>query len=64
MKDDNYVGATWVFEKSGSTYTQVGSKLVGTGYIGKSMQGHSVAISPDGLVLAVGAPEDDSLTGT
>lgn len=63
MKDDDYVGAAWVFERIGSAYTQFGGKLTGTGSIGKSMQGHSVFISTDGLLLAVGAPEDDSKIG-
>lgn len=29
--DNNGVGATWVFENNGSTYQQLGRKLVGLG---------------------------------
>lgn len=32
--DNNRVGATWVFGYDGSSYKQIGSKLVGTGYSG------------------------------
>ena len=32
--DDDNVGGTWVFKYDGSTYTQIGKKLVGTGYVG------------------------------
>ncbi len=33
--DNNGVGAAWVFNRSGSVWTQQGSKLVGTGFVGK-----------------------------
>lgn len=36
------IGATWLFRKDGSEgYTQLGPKLVGTHYIGYSLQGMS-----------------------
>ena len=31
--DDSDIGATWIFTRSGSTWTQQGSKLVGTGQL-------------------------------
>ncbi len=57
---------------SGSSYTvtstyfpasQQGNKLVGTGAVGASMQGYSVAISGDGNTVIVGAPNDNSNEG-
>ena len=56
--DGGFVGATWVFTRSGATWTQSGNKLVGTGGVGVSGQG-MVALSTDGSTLAVGGPGDD-----
>jgi hypothetical protein len=36
--DNAGVGAAWVFTRSGGTWTQQGSKLVGTGHAGQSFQ--------------------------
>jgi hypothetical protein len=60
---DNIVGATWIFTRSGSTWTQQGSKLIGTGGIEQHAQGTSVALSADGNTLAIGGPSDNSGTG-
>jgi len=56
---DGDPGATWVFTRSGTTWTQQGSKLVGTGasYI-QPQQGSAVALSADGNTAIVGAPSD------
>ena len=62
-RDNSFIGATWVFTRSGSTWTQQGSKLVGTGYVGAPQQGASVSISADGNTLAVGGPKNSSNTG-
>lgn len=61
--DNSNVGATWVFTRSGSTWTQQGSKLVGTGAVGLSQQGSSVSLSGDGKTLAVGGPIENSNVG-
>jgi len=61
--DNSYIGATWVFVRSGWTWTQQGAKLVGSGYVGGSEQGNSVSLSGDGLTLAVGGPADNNLNG-
>jgi hypothetical protein len=53
------VGATWVFTQSGGSWTQLGSKLVGSGYSGPPEQGTSVALSADGVTAVVGGPLDD-----
>ena len=49
---DGVQGAAWVWTRSGSTWSQQGSKLVGTGGIGSYIQqGNSVALSADGNTL-------------
>jgi len=55
------VGATWIFTRSGSTWTQQGSKLVGTGgstASGSVGQGSALALNYAGTLLAVGAYQD------
>lgn len=62
--DSGGTGATWLFERGpGGEWRQLGDKLVGTGGIGESRQGASVAVSADGATLAVGGPGDDALIG-
>ena len=56
-------GAAWVFTRSGTTWTQQGPKLVGTGAAGHADQGHSVALSADGNTALVGGDGDDSYGG-
>jgi hypothetical protein len=52
--DDFGTGATWVYTRSGGTWTQQGRKLVGTGYSRKSGQGSSLALSANGATMVVG----------
>ena len=61
--DDHLVGATWVFTNSGSTWTQQGAKLVGSGYVDRSWQGASLALSADGSTALIAGPVDDHLVG-
>jgi hypothetical protein len=64
-------GAAWVFTRSGSTWTQQGGKLVGTGHIGAGEFAHvgegefgeSVALSANGNTALIGAPTDDTRKG-
>ena len=58
-EDNGGVGAVWVFTRSGATWTQQGSKLVGTGAVGDANQGSSVALSSDGNTALIGGPNDD-----
>jgi hypothetical protein len=59
--DNDAVGAAWVFTRSNGTWTQQGSKLVGTGVSGKfAGQGNSVALSADGNTAVVGGYEDNT----
>lgn len=62
--DNNYIGATWIFTRSGTTWTQQGTKLVGTGVVGSNIkQGSAVSLSSDGNTLAVGGIGDNSSFG-
>ncbi|MCK4920647.1 MAG: IPT/TIG domain-containing protein, partial [Bacteroidales bacterium] len=63
LGDNSSIGASWVFTRSGSTWTQQGGKLVGTGYIGTPQQGSSVSLSADGYTAIVGGPYDNSNIG-
>ena len=60
--DNSYVGAAWVFTRSGGARTQQGNKLVGTG-AGNARQGVSVALSADGNTAIVGGPGNNTDTG-
>ncbi len=59
-RDDNGVGAAWVFTRSGSTWSQQGSKLTGSGENGAGEFGDSVALAANGNSGLIGAPRDDS----
>src|SRR5262249_55139148 len=61
--DDGSTGATWVFTRSGATWTQQGSKLIGSGAVGAADQGRAVALSADGNTAIVGGSSDDSRAG-
>jgi hypothetical protein len=61
--DNMFGGATWIFTRSAGTWTQEGSKLVGTGMVGQARQGGSVAISSDGTTLIVGGNNDMNRRG-
>ncbi len=61
-----YTGAVWIFTKSGSTWTQQGSALIGSdyAYVGDGLDtGYSVALSADGNTMLTGAYYDNSDVG-
>jgi hypothetical protein len=67
IRNNNEAGGAWVFTRSGSTWTQQGEKLTGTGHagetlfdhIGEGAFGYSVALSADGNTALIGAPDDN-----
>ncbi len=59
--DNSNAGATWVFTRTNGTWTQQGSKLVGTGAVGNAQKGGAVAIYGDTIV--VGGAADNSGRG-
>ncbi|HEV7572939.1 MAG TPA: DUF11 domain-containing protein [Thermoanaerobaculia bacterium] len=56
-------GAALVWTRSGGIWTQQGPTLVGSGSIGGSVQGWSVALSADGNTAIVGGINDNGNTG-
>ena len=62
-EDNKGIGAAWVFTRNGGSWTQQGSKLVGSDAIGIASAGASVALSADGNVAIVGGPHDNSNIG-
>jgi hypothetical protein len=61
--DNSSAGATWVFTRSGGSWSQQGEKLVGTGAAGAAVQGFSVALSDDGNTALIGAYADEGALG-
>ena len=64
--DNSNMGATWIFTRNttNGVWSQQGSKLVGSGSVGTSIQqGDAVSLSSDGNTLAVGGPYDNSGMG-
>ncbi|MBY0243906.1 MAG: putative Ig domain-containing protein [Sphingobacteriaceae bacterium] len=61
--DDGNKGAAWVYVRTGTTWAQQGSKLVGLGAVGNAKQGHSVALSADGNTAMVSGYVDDTNKG-
>ena len=62
--DKTGVGAAWVFTRSGTTWTQQGGKLTGSGEIGEGEFGKSVALSAkevetNKLYALIGGPGDN-----
>lgn len=58
-RDAEGTGAAWVFERTGSSFSQQGSKLTGAGESGPGGFGTSVALSGDGATALAGAPRDE-----
>jgi hypothetical protein len=61
--DSNDVGAAWIFVRSGTTWSQQGSKLIGSGATGKANQGWAVALSADGNTALMGGIVDNNSIG-
>ena len=56
--NDNAPGTFWFFTRSGGVWSQLGSKLVGTGGLGTTSQGFALAISADASTAIDGGPSD------
>jgi len=61
--DNASAGAIWIFSRALGVWSQMGSKLVGTGAVGAAAQGTSVAISGDGATVFEGGPHDSNGAG-
>jgi hypothetical protein len=67
VADNNFAGATWLFTRSSGVWSQLGSKLVGTGAteseFSGARQGWSVALAGVGTTAAIGGPYDQNEHG-
>ena len=61
--DSSYAGAAFIFTRVGTSWSQSGKKLVGTGAGTASNQGSSIAISSDGTTALVGGVNDNNNLG-
>ncbi len=61
--DNGGIGAAWPYTRTGSTWTQQGEKLTGSGEVGAGRFGYSVALSGDGDTALVGGEGDDGGIG-
>jgi hypothetical protein len=61
--DNSATGAAWVFTRSGTTWTQKGAKLTGSGESGKGEFGIGVRLSGDGKTAIVGGSADNKSAG-
>ena len=55
-KDNSWVGAAWVFTRTGSTWAQQGAKLTASDETGAGSFGVGVALSADGNTALIGGP--------
>jgi hypothetical protein len=62
--DNTDRGASWVFVRNGSVWSQQGPKLIGAGAGAAATQGTSVALSGDGNTAMVGATSDNGGAGS
>ena len=58
-----FAGAAWRFTRSGETWKQDGSKIVGAGETGSGKFGEGVALSEDGGTALIGGPWDNADAG-
>ncbi|TML00240.1 MAG: hypothetical protein E6G34_01755 [Actinobacteria bacterium] len=63
LADSSEAGATWVFVRSGGSWSQQGSKLTGGGEVGRGLFGYSVALSADGNTALIGGRGDNTGVG-
>ena len=63
LYDNGARGASWVFRRTGTTWTQQGGKLTGGGESGESEFGTNVALSADGATALIGGWRDNGGAG-
>ena len=61
--DNNDIGAAWIFTRSGSTWSQRGSKLTASGEAGNAFFGKTVALSADGTLALIAGHVDNAEVG-
>ena len=63
LYDNGARGASWVYRRTGTTWTQEGGKLTGGGESGESEFGTNVALSADGATALIGGWRDNGGAG-
>jgi hypothetical protein len=58
--DSNWVGAVWIFTRTGISWGQQGDKIVGSDATGQASMGSAVALSTDGNTLAFGGNQEST----
>jgi len=61
--DNGNTGAVWIFTRTNGVWSQQGSKLTGTGFVGNARLGDAVALSGDGNTAMAGGPDDNNFFG-
>jgi hypothetical protein len=61
--DNNDIGAAWIFRRAGSTWSQRGPKIIGTGQAGNAYFGKNVALSADGTLALIAGHVDNAEAG-
>jgi hypothetical protein len=62
-QDNSMRGAAWMFTRSGSSWSQQGTKLTGIGETGEGDFGDAVALSSDASTALIGARGDNEFIG-
>jgi hypothetical protein len=62
-RDNSNIGAVWAFARSGSTWTQQGPKLTGSGESGGAVFGSAIALSAEGNTALIGGGGDNGPSG-
>jgi FG-GAP repeat len=62
-RDNNDIGAAWIFTRTSSKWSQHGSKLTATGETGNAFFGKTVALSADGTLALIGGHVDNAEAG-
>jgi hypothetical protein len=61
--EDDYVGAAWLFSRTGAVWSGSCERLTGTSEVGEGRYGSAVALSSDAGTALVGAPLDQEGSG-
>ncbi len=63
-EDNSYYGATWVYTRSGTVWSQSGTNLKGRNVSNQTRQGYSLSISGDGKTALIGGPSSTEFSSS
>jgi hypothetical protein len=61
--DNHFVGSVFTFVRSGTTWSQQGGKITGSGESGEGLFGYDVALAGDGTSALIGGVDDNNGVG-